>query len=119
VPFFAKSNLNVHLWYIFHKNKNTTLYYTVSYNLSLRRVRDSNPRKFDLQRFSRPPHSTTLPTLQIFYVAFCVLSPHSTNHSSRRICHVLPTLYALFLRTSRKDNEEFCLCNKIETKYLQ
>ena len=32
----------------------------------LRRERDSNPRKCDPQRFSRPPHSTTLPSLQIF-----------------------------------------------------
>ena len=29
-----------------------------------RRVRDSNPRRCDPQRFSRPPHSTTLPTLR-------------------------------------------------------
>ena len=30
----------------------------------LRRVRDSNPRTFNSQRFSRPPQSTTLPTLR-------------------------------------------------------
>ena len=30
----------------------------------LRRVRDSNPRRLAPQRFSRPPQSTTLPTLQ-------------------------------------------------------
>ena len=29
-----------------------------------RRGRDSNPRKLALQRFSRPPHSTTLPPLR-------------------------------------------------------
>ena len=29
-----------------------------------RRVRDSNPRSYYRQRFSRPPHSTTLPTLR-------------------------------------------------------
>ena len=29
-----------------------------------RRERDSNPRKLSLQRFSRPPQSTTLPSLQ-------------------------------------------------------
>src|SRR5690606_31265430 len=29
-----------------------------------RRVSDSNPRTCDSQRFSRPPHSTTLPTLR-------------------------------------------------------
>ena len=30
----------------------------------LRRERDSNPRTFDSQRFSRPPQSTTLPSLR-------------------------------------------------------
>ncbi len=29
----------------------------------LRRERDSNPRRCDPQRFSRPPHSTALPSL--------------------------------------------------------
>ena len=29
-----------------------------------RRVRDSNPRYLSVQRFSRPPQSTTLPTLR-------------------------------------------------------
>jgi hypothetical protein len=29
-----------------------------------RRERDSNPRKLSLQRFSRPPHSTALPSLR-------------------------------------------------------
>lgn len=29
-----------------------------------RKARDSNPRTFDSQRFSRPPHSTTLPAFQ-------------------------------------------------------
>ena len=32
----------------------------------LRRERDSNPRYLSVQRFSRPPHSTTLPSLQDF-----------------------------------------------------
>ena len=30
---------------------------------SLRRERDSNPRNLSVQRFSRPPQSTTLPSL--------------------------------------------------------
>ena len=33
----------------------------------LRRERDSNPRRCDPQRFSRPPQSTTLPSLLIFF----------------------------------------------------
>ena len=32
-----------------------------------RRERDSNPRYLSVQRFSRPPHSTTLPSLQNFF----------------------------------------------------
>jgi hypothetical protein len=39
----------------------------------LRRERDSNPRYLAVQRFSRPPHSTTLPSLQsIIVIAFQV-----------------------------------------------
>ena len=33
----------------------------------LRRERDSNPRYLSVQRFSRPPRSTTLPSLQNFH----------------------------------------------------
>ena len=39
-----------------------------------RRERDSNPRKLALQRFSRPPHSTALPSLRgkyMFASGFC------------------------------------------------
>ena len=35
--------------------------------LFLRRERDSNPRYLAVQRFSRPPQSTTLPSLQNFF----------------------------------------------------
>ena len=35
-----------------------------------RRERDSNPRTFNSQRFSRPPHSTALPSLRMFLVGF-------------------------------------------------
>ena len=34
------------------------------YRTLLRRERDSNPRNLSVQRFSRPPQSTTLPSLQ-------------------------------------------------------
>ena len=34
------------------------------FRTSKRRERDSNPRTFDSQRFSRPPRSTTLPSLR-------------------------------------------------------
>ena len=37
---------------------------------SQRRERDSNPRKLALQRFSRPPHSTTLPSLHFVRIDF-------------------------------------------------
>ena len=36
---------------------------TECWALLWRRERDSNPRRCDPQRFSRPPHSTTLPSL--------------------------------------------------------
>ena len=39
------------------------------FSCALRRERDSNPRTREDQQFSRPPHSTTLPTLQ-----YCSLS---------------------------------------------
>jgi hypothetical protein len=37
---------------------------------SKRRKRDSNPRRCDPQQFSRLPHSTTLPFLQVSYQVF-------------------------------------------------
>ena len=40
-----------------------TIIINTSLQLKWRRVRDSNPRNLSAQRFSRPPHSTTLPTL--------------------------------------------------------
>ena len=36
----------------------------IAWVFALRRMRDSNPRRCDPQRFSRPPHSTTLPILR-------------------------------------------------------
>ncbi len=36
----------------------------VGFDLVWRRERDSNPRTCDSQRFSRPPHSTALPSLR-------------------------------------------------------
>ena len=38
-------------------------FHSVSRVLRLRRERDSNPRNLSVQRFSRPPQSTTLPSL--------------------------------------------------------
>jgi hypothetical protein len=43
----------------------------------VRRERDSNPRNLAVHRFSRPAHSTTLPSLRLglqFYVAFFLLA---------------------------------------------
>ena len=39
---------------------------------ALRRGRDSNPRNVSVQRFSRPPQSTTLPPLQSLQKHCCV-----------------------------------------------
>ena len=46
---------------------------------SLRRERDSNPRYLSVRRFSRPVHSTTLPSLhRVFEIA--VLAVKKVNH---------------------------------------
>ena len=44
----------------------------VGFSMLWRRERDSNPRRFHPQRFSRPPHSTALPSLQIELRSGCV-----------------------------------------------
>ena len=44
----------------FHKKKRSSILELLSF---LRRERDSNPRSLSAQRFSRPPQSTTLPSL--------------------------------------------------------
>ena len=41
-----------------------------TYRTSLRRERDSNPRYLSVRRFSRPVHSTTLPSLQMLSERF-------------------------------------------------
>ena len=47
------------------QKKTPAQYVGVTYSfLFWRRERDSNPRTREDQRFSRPPHSTTLPSLQ-------------------------------------------------------
>src|SRR5690606_31830205 len=57
----------------------------------LRRVRDSNPRSCYRQRFSRPPHSTTLPTLRrkstnsAIYCKFNYTFFSSSNHKNRQL----------------------------------
>ena len=50
----------------------------VPFQKKWRRMRDSNPRNLTVQRFSRPPLSTTQPTLQI------VLYFHSQDTASGR-----------------------------------
>ena len=49
------------------------------YRTLLRRERDSNPRYLSVRRFSRPVHSTTLPSLhRVFEIA--VLAVKKVNH---------------------------------------
>ena len=49
------------------------------YRILLRRERDSNPRYLSVRRFSRPVHSTTLPSLhRVFEIA--VLAVKKVNH---------------------------------------
>ncbi len=61
--------------------------------LCLRRVRDSNPRTREGQRFSRPPRSTTLPTLRGKNTTF-FRSPHTPpkNFYSRLLFNILSYL---------------------------
>lgn len=69
----CKSNLLLHssafhffvvTLYVYKTNPAVSYWLTAGLSLPLRRERDSNPRKYDLQRFSRPPQSTTLPSLR-------------------------------------------------------
>ena len=48
----------------------------------LRRERDSNPRRCDPQRFSRPPHSTALPSLRFEAAKVQFFSKHSNKNFS-------------------------------------
>lgn len=49
--------------------------------LFLRRERDSNPRYIAVQWFSRPPHSTTLPSLRLRNAKIEIFSNHAPFHS--------------------------------------
>ena len=59
------------------------------YRTLLRRERDSNPRNLSVQRFSRPPQSTTLPSLQSICFSNALQS------------------YALFLNMQMFDKKKF------------
>ncbi len=50
---------------VFLKKKPAVVSFMFDYGGRKRRERDSNPRTREGQRFSRPPHSTALPSLQI------------------------------------------------------
>ena len=62
-----------------------------------RRGRDSNPRKLALQRFSRPPHSTTLPPLR--YGAKSIGRTGGIRTPNRRFWR--PLLYQLNYRPTQ------------------
>ncbi len=59
--FFFLSFALKQVWRLYKKKK---LISQLRDELFWRRKRDSNPRRCDPQRFSRPPHSTTLPFLR-------------------------------------------------------
>ena len=65
-PFHRKMNRVNRLETKFHEYRNTEKKECKPQDLhsSSRRERDSNPRYLSVQRFSRPPQSTTLPSLQ-------------------------------------------------------
>ena len=79
-----------------------------------RRERDSNPRKLSLQRFSRPPHSTALPSFHIeitenrqFYSVLRfpsfnrLISSAFQDRRVRPLCHLCKILY-YFSRAARR-----------------
>ena len=61
-----------------------------------RRARDSNPRRFNPQRFSRPPLSTTQPALRNFHFVLCFSTNIHVYISRKRrcppLCSGLPAL---------------------------
>ena len=59
---FSKTPSSEKLGRLFENKKPTT--FVVGF--PLRRMRDSNPRRCNPQQFSRLPHSTTLPILQLW-----------------------------------------------------
>ena len=67
-----------------------------------RRGRDSNPRKLALQRFSRPPHSTTLPPLR-YGVVKSIGRTGGIRTPNRRFWR--PLLYQLNYRPTRDQPE--------------
>ena len=52
----------------------------------LQRRRDSNPRYLAVQRFSRPPHSTTLPLLCIGQLSFLLSKTVAPETSGQPLC---------------------------------
>ena len=61
IKIILKQKQNMCVW----QNKNArNLNDSRRFEIFLRRERDSNPRRLAPQRFSRPPQSTTLPSLQ-------------------------------------------------------
>ena len=109
-------------------------FHSVSRALRLRRERDSNPRSLSAQRFSRPPQSTTLPSLlrRNALVALTAALRHwataipplsSKPRASRmmffrnrvqKYCFFLncANFYALFLRISK-------FCSNFAAKFVQ
>ena len=58
------SSAIIYLLILFSGKQKTAKNISAVFFIILRRVRDSNPRGCYTQRFSRPPQSTTLPTLR-------------------------------------------------------
>ena len=77
------------------------------FEASLRRERDSNPRYLAVQRISRPPHSTTLPSL-----LWSITRRGDSLHPPRSLQR-----YAFFL-VRRNELEELCGCDPGGTQTL-
>ena len=77
------------------------------FEASLRRERDSNPRYLAVQRISRPPHSTTLPSL-----LWSIIRRGDSLHPTRSLQR-----YAFF-SVCGNELEELCGCDPGGTQTL-
>ena len=79
-----------------HPKRNPTITRWVP---SLRRERDSNPRRCDPQRFSRPPHSTALPSLLLRAQKYIFFLTFPSPPCRKAITRLYRLLYRDFLVT--------------------
>ena len=68
----------------------------------LRRERDSNPRRCYPQRFSRPPQSTTLPSLLLIDTLLCFSKAMQRYELLLNCQNIFPVFFEIFFRLRMK-----------------